>query len=128
VRARDAAGNTSDFSPTVTVTTPSGGACSVTLTLQNAWSNGYVMQPNTVTNTGSSALTGWTITFTLPAGHTITNSWNATVTVIGQSVTARGISGQNATLAPGISTTWGFQVSRPDGNTAAPTGPTCTSP
>jgi chitodextrinase len=128
VRARDAAGNTSDFSPTVTVTTPSaGGACSATLTLQSAWSTGYVAQPNTVTNTGSSTLNGWTVTFTLPPGHTIVSAWNAVVTVSGQTVTARGIPGQNGILIAGASTNWGFQATTQGGTTVLPV-PTCTSP
>jgi chitodextrinase len=127
VRARDAAGNVSAFSATVTVTTPAGG-CSATLVRQAGWYNGYTMQPNAVTNTGTSALNGWTVTFTLPAGHTITASWNAVVTVTGQTVTARGIAGQNAIVGPGATTTWGFQARRPDGNTAVPTGAACTSP
>jgi len=128
VRARDAAGNTSAFSPTVTVQTPSGGACTATLVLQSAWSNGYVMQPNAVTNTGSTTLLGWTVTFTLPAGHTIAGFWNVNLTVNGQTVTARGISGQNGILGPGATVTWGFQATRPSGNTAVPSGATCTSP
>jgi chitodextrinase len=126
VRARDAAGNVSAFSAAVTVTTPASG-CSAVLRLQTSWYNGYVMQPNTVTNTGTSP-NGWTVTFALPAGHTITGSWNAVVTVTGQTVTVRGIAGQNAVLGAGATTTWGLQASRPNGNTAVPTGATCTSP
>lgn len=127
VRARDAAGNVSAFSAAVAVTTPAGG-CSATLVLQTGWYNGYVMQPNAVTNTGTSVLNGWTVTFTLPAGHTITGSWNAVVTVAGQTVTARGIAGQNAVLGAGATTTWGLQAGRPDGTTAVPSGAACTSP
>jgi hypothetical protein len=33
--------------------------------------------------------------------------------------------GHNANLAPGASTSFGFQASRPSGNTATPTGYTC---
>ncbi len=55
--------------------------------------------------------------------HTIVNGWNATVTA----GTARS-SGQNGTLAPSGSTTFGFQVRRPSGNTQVPSGYTCTSP
>ncbi|MEU8005543.1 GDSL-type esterase/lipase family protein [Catellatospora sp. NPDC049111] len=127
VRARDAAGNTSAFSAAATVRTVGGTAgCSATLTLQTGWGGGYVMQPNTVTNTGTAAISGWTVTFTLPAGHVLTGSWNATVTVSGQSVTARGITGQNASLIAGGSTTWGFQASRPAGDTTVPSAATCT--
>lgn len=130
VRARDAAGNVSSFSPAVTVTTTSGGGggCTAGLTLQTGWGGGYVMQPNTVTNTGAATITGWTVTFTLPAGHTLTGSWNATVSVSGQTVTARGINGQNATLAAGSGTTWGFQASRPGGDTTVPTAAVCSTP
>lgn len=127
VRARDTAGNTSAFSAAATVRTAGGTAgCSATLTLQTGWGGGYVMQPNTVTNTGTAAISGWTVTFTLPAGHVLTGSWNATVTVSGQSVTARGITGQNASLIAGGSTTWGFQASRPAGDTTVPSAATCT--
>ncbi|MER7503165.1 endo-1,4-beta-xylanase [Nonomuraea pusilla] len=127
VRARDGAGNLSPASSTVTFTTPSGGGtggCAAAGAVQNQWDNGYVVQPVTVTNTGSSALGGWTVTFTLPAGHAITGSWNAALTVSGQTVTARNLA-YNGSLAPDASTTFGFQVSRPNGDTRTPPGYTC---
>ncbi|GAA3657740.1 hypothetical protein GCM10022224_021210 [Nonomuraea antimicrobica] len=128
VRARDGAGNLSGNSPAVTFTTTSGpgggGPCTAAGTVQTQWNNGYVIQPVTVTNTGASAITGWTVTFTLPAGHTLTGSWNATLTVSGQTVTARNAN-HNGTLAPNAATSFGFQVSRPNGNTQTPSGYTC---
>lgn len=130
VRARDAAGNTSGNSNAVSVTTlPGGGSggCSVSATAQSQWGNGYVIQPATVTNTGTAPITAWTVTFTLPAGHTITGFWNAAVTVNGSSVTAKNLS-YNGSLAPNASTSFGFQASRPDGNTPVPSGYACASP
>ncbi|MGN9842882.1 endo-1,4-beta-xylanase [Nonomuraea sp. H19] len=127
VRARDGAGNLSGNSPLATFTTttgPGGGGCTAAGTVQNQWNNGYVVQPVTVTNTGTSAISGWTVTFTLPAGHTLTGSWNASVTVSGQTVTAKNLS-YNGTLAPNASTSFGFQAGRPSGNTQAPSGYTC---
>ncbi|MFG1710046.1 endo-1,4-beta-xylanase [Nonomuraea sp. M3C6] len=128
VRARDGAGNLSTNSPLVTFTTIAGpgggGGCTATGTVQTQWSNGYVVQPVTVTNTGTSGISGWTVTFTLPAGHTLSGSWNAAVTVSGQTVTARSM-GYNGTLAPNASTSFGYQVSRPNGNTQTPSGYTC---
>ncbi|WP_240973422.1 extracellular catalytic domain type 1 short-chain-length polyhydroxyalkanoate depolymerase [Nonomuraea composti] len=127
VRARDAAGNISPVSGTVQVTTQAGttGTCSATATVQSQWGTGYVIQPLTVTNTSTSTINSWTVTFTLPAGHTLTGSWNATVTTSGQTVTLKSV-GHNGTLAPGASTTSvGFQASRPSGNTALPSGYTC---
>jgi endoglucanase len=128
VRARDAAGNTSAVSPAVTVTTLAGGGggCTVAATTQTQWSSGYVIQPVAVTNTGTTAISGWTVTFTLPAGHTITGYWNATLTTSGQTVTVRGNS-NTSTIAPAGKVEWGFQASRPDGSTALPSGYTCTA-
>lgn len=128
VRARDGAGNLSGNSPTATFTTeegPSGGGgCTATGTVQTEWQNGYVVQPVTVTNTGTTAIDGWTVTFTLPAGHTLAGSWNATLTVSGQTVTATNAA-YNGNLAPNASTTFGFQVNRPNGDTQTPSGYTC---
>ncbi|WP_433512846.1 cellulose binding domain-containing protein [Nonomuraea sp. CA-143628] len=128
VRARDAAGNVSPVSNTATVTTQPGtstGACTAVPTVQTQWATGYVVQPLTITNTGTATITGWTATFTLPAGHTVTGSWNGTLTVSGQTVTIRNVA-HNGTLAPGAGTTSvGFQATRPNGNTALPSGYTC---
>ncbi len=127
VRARDAAGNTSANSNTVSITTlpgGGGGGCSAVATVQTQWNGGYVIQPVTVTNTGTSQTTSWTVTFTLPSGHAIVGSWNAALTVSGQTVTARNMP-YNGTLGPNASTTFGFQVSRPNGSTSVPSGYTC---
>ena len=130
VRATDAAGNVSAVSNTVTATTQAGGgggACSLTPTVQTQWQTGYVIEPARVTNTGTATMNGWTVTFTLPAGHAIVGSWNTVLTVNGQTVTARNVS-HNGTIAAGGSATFGFQVSRPDGNTQFASGYACTSP
>ncbi|SDJ97333.1 PQQ-dependent sugar dehydrogenase [Nonomuraea jiangxiensis] len=130
VRARDAAGNLSPVSNTVTVTTSPGGGtggCSVTATTQSQWQTGYVVQPVTVTNTGTSTINGWTVTFSLPSGHTTTGYWNAVITTGAQTVTVRN-SPNNGTLAPGQSTSFGFQASRPGGDSQTPSGYQCTSP
>jgi len=114
----------------VPVTTQSGGGnpggCSITLVTQTQWQTGYVIQPARVTNTGTAPITGWTVTVTLPSGHTMAGSWNATQSVSGQTVTFRGVS-YNSNLAPGASGEFGFQVNRPNGNTALPTA-TCSTP
>lgn len=132
VRARDAAGNTSAVSSTVTAATQAGGGggsggCSAVATVQTQWQTGYVIEPVRVSNPGTSTINAWTVTFTLPAGHTITGSWNTSLAVSGQTVVAHNAS-HNGTVAPGGSTTFGFQVSRPDGNTQLPSGYACTSP
>ncbi|GII81481.1 hypothetical protein Sru01_64630 [Sphaerisporangium rufum] len=130
VRARDGAGNLSGNSALATFTTTTGGGngnggCSATVTAQSQWSGGYVAEVK-VTNTGTAAVSGWTVTFTLPSGHAVTGSWNATVTSSGQTVTAKNVS-YNGSLGPNASTNFGFQASRPGGNTQVPATATCSA-
>ncbi|MBO3748501.1 endo-1,4-beta-xylanase [Streptosporangiaceae bacterium NEAU-GS5] len=129
VRARDASGLMSQPSNTVTVTTaPNTVACTATPTVQTQWSTGYVINPLTVTNTSSTTITSWTVTFTLPPGHVLTGSWNVQASTSGQIVTFHSLS-FNGTIPPGGSVNgMGFQASRPAGNTALPTSYTCTTP
>ena len=137
VRARDAAGNVSAVSNTVTAATQAGssssssggggGGCSAVATLQTQWQTGYVFDPMRVTNTGTATINAWTVTFTLPAGHSIVGSWNTTLSTSGQTIVAHN-SSNNGALAPNGSTTFGFQVSRPNGNTQLASGFACTSP
>src|SRR5262249_40105067 len=130
VRARDAAGNLSAVSNTITVTTTAGGGtssgCSITLVTQTQWQTGYVIQPARVTNTGTAPIRGWTVTVTMPAGDAVTGFWNSTESVTGQTVTFHGVS-FNSALAPGAAGEFGFQASRANGSTALPTA-TCTAP
>jgi cellulase/cellobiase CelA1 len=101
-----------------------GGNCAVTATIQGEWNSGYVVQPVTVTNRGTSTLNGWTVTFPLPPGHQITGMWNAEYTVSGDTVTVRSLP-HNGGLAPNAGATFGFQASRPDGNSQVPNGYSC---
>jgi endo-1,4-beta-xylanase len=112
--------------PPPTTPPPPPGGCSITLTPQTQWQTGYVIQPSSVKNNGTTTTTSWTVRVTLPAGHAITGFWNATESVSGQVVTFHGVS-FNSTLAPGASGEFGFQASRPNGNTALPTA-TCRTP
>jgi cellulase/cellobiase CelA1 len=97
-------------------TPPGPAACRATATV-NAWNNGLTANI-TVTNTGSSAVNGWTVTFGLPAGQSITGGWNARYAQTGAQVTATD-AGYNAALAPGASVSFGFQATH-TGNSGAP--------
>jgi chitodextrinase len=126
VKARDAAGNTSAASSAVTATTaaaPVGGSCTASYHVDNDWGNGFTATV-TVTNNGTAATSSWQVTWSWAGDQQITNSWNATVTQSGAAVTAQSAS-FNGTIAPGSSTTFGFQASY-TGTNAAPTL-TCTS-
>jgi Cellulose binding domain len=70
------------------------------------WSGGYTAT-YTVTNTTSSALSSWTVDFSLPSGTTISSLWNGTETASGQSYVVANAD-WNGKLAPGASTTFGF--------------------
>jgi poly(hydroxyalkanoate) depolymerase family esterase len=94
---------------------PVPGPCSVRATV-NAWNNGLTENLR-ITNTGSAPVNGWSLTFTLPAGQTITSGWNATYSPSSGQITARNV-GHNASIAPGASVDIGFQATH-TGNTAA---------
>lgn len=93
--------------PPPTTPPPGGGAsCAVKYTA-NSWNNGFTADVQ-ITNTGSSALNGWTLTYGLPGGQTVTNAWNATVSQSGSTVTARNV-GHNGSVAPGGTASFGYQ-------------------
>ncbi|MCM4079776.1 extracellular catalytic domain type 1 short-chain-length polyhydroxyalkanoate depolymerase [Paractinoplanes hotanensis] len=104
--------------PPPTTPPPAGGACRVTTTV-NSWNTGLTAQV-TIANTGGSAVNGWSLGFTLPAGQTITSGWNATYSPASGSVTARNVS-YNGTIAAGSSVSIGFQANH-TGSSAAPSG------
>ncbi|MEU9599316.1 cellulose binding domain-containing protein [Streptomyces sp. NPDC048109] len=95
----------------VTATTKAGGggtpgACSAKWTT-NAWNTGFTAEV-TLTNTSSTPVPNWKASFTLPAGQSVTSTWNAAVTPSSGSVIARGVD-WNKDLAAGGSVSFGFQ-------------------
>ncbi|MFI7661058.1 cellulose binding domain-containing protein [Micromonospora parva] len=93
--------------PPPTTPPPGGGAsCAVKYTA-NSWNNGFTADVQ-ITNTGSSAINGWTMNYNLPSGQTVTNAWNATVNQSGSAVTARNV-GHNGSIAPGGTASFGYQ-------------------
>jgi endo-1,4-beta-xylanase len=94
------------------------GACKVTNSV-SAWNTGLTNNI-TVTNTGTSAINGWKLTFTLASGQVVTNSWNATIAPTSGAVTATNMS-YNAAIPAGGNATFGYQANH-TGNSAAPTG------
>ncbi len=107
---------TTTTTTTTTTTQPGTGSCRVTSTV-NAWSTGLT-ESITVTNTGSTAINGWSLAFPLPSGQSITSGWNATYSPSSGQVTARNAT-YNAAIPPNGSIDIGFQASH-NGNTAKP--------
>jgi acetylxylan esterase len=103
--------------PTATSTTPpTASACAVTNAI-NAWGTGLT-STITVRNTGTGAIDGWRLEFTLPSGQTITSGWNATYSPSSGAVTATNLS-YNGQLAAGASVGIGFQATH-SGNASGP--------
>lgn len=106
---------------TTTTSAPSAGSCAVTSSVVSSWSGGYQVQ-FTVTNNGTSPISGWSVAMTLPAGESIASSWNAALTVSGQQVTAVNES-YNGSVAVGANTTFGAVV---NGSPPPPSPAVCT--
>ncbi|MFH8449053.1 cellulase family glycosylhydrolase [Streptomyces fungicidicus] len=121
VYARDAAGNRSPRSATVTVTTSSGGttgACAIAYRVTNEWPGGFQGEV-TVRNTGSTAVNGWTLTWSFPADQRITNMWGGTPAQSGSEVSVASAP-YTASIPASGSVVVGFTASR----TATNPGPT----
>ena len=89
---------------------PTGSAapvsCSAAYSLTNSWAGGFQAQV-AASNTGTSAISPWTLTWTFPGDQKISSMWTASYSQSGESVTAASES-YNATIAPGGSVTIGF--------------------
>ena len=75
----------------------------------NKWDGGYT-GTYTVTNTTGSAISSWTVKFSLPSGTTISTLWNGDETESGSTYTVTNAA-WNGTLAAGASTTFGYTAS-----------------
>ncbi|MFF5160956.1 cellulase family glycosylhydrolase [Streptomyces sp. NPDC000348] len=117
VYARDAAGNRSQRSATVTVTTSSGGttgACAIGYRVTGEWPGGFQGEV-TVRNTGGSAVNGWTLRWTFPADQRITHMWGGTPAQSGSEVSVTSAS-YTASIPASGSVGLGFTASRTGAN------------
>ncbi|WP_433916534.1 glycosyl hydrolase family 18 protein [Streptomyces sp. NBC_01744] len=102
----------------VGLATPAQAATSATASYvkKSDWGTGFEGQW-TVKNTGTTALSSWTIEWDFPSGTSVTSAWDATVTSSGTHWTAKNV-GWNGAVAPGASVSFGFNGAGP----GAPTG------
>jgi len=96
---------------------PPTGGCRVSYVV-SPWNTGLTAAV-TVTNTGTAAISGWSLDFTLPGGQTITAGWGATYAPASGPLTARPAS-YNTTINPNTSVGFGFQATH-TGDTGEPT-------
>jgi lysophospholipase L1-like esterase len=110
-------------SPSPSPSQPSGQAgCTAAYAVIGQWPGGF--QAEITVSAAGRAITGWTVTWQNPAGHSVTQSWSATVTSAGSTVTASNVD-YNGTIPAGGSTRFGLLGSA----TGAPSVPTaqCTA-
>jgi len=120
-RSRTVAGLTALLLPLaamVGLASPAEAATSATATYvkKSDWGSGFEGQW-TVKNTGTTALSSWTIEWDFPSGTAVGSAWDATVTSSGTHWTAKNL-GWNGTVAPGASISFGFNGT----GTGSPTG------
>ncbi|WP_262063555.1 glycoside hydrolase family 18 chitinase [Streptomyces sp. STR69] len=77
-----------------------------TFTKTSDWGTGFGGQW-TVKNTGTSAISSWTVEWDFPSGTSVTSAWDADVTNSGNHWTAKNKS-YNGTIAAGASVSFGF--------------------
>ncbi|CAM5232533.1 Chitinase 63 [Streptomyces badius] len=92
----------------VGLATPASAATSATATYtkKSDWGSGFEGQW-TVKNTGTTALSSWTIEWDFPSGTAAGSAWDANLTKSGNHYTAKNLS-WNGTVAPGASVSFGF--------------------
>ena len=110
VVAVDSKGNPSLPSAPVTFTVPppANSSCAAHYAISSSWSGGFGADI-TITNRATSAVNGWTITFTWPAaGEGVQSGWNGTWSQTGQTVTVTNASWNGTIAANGGTVDVGF--------------------
>ncbi|MFF4250353.1 cellulose binding domain-containing protein [Streptomyces sp. NPDC001663] len=102
-------GGGTDPTPTPT------GACTVTYKITNQWSGGFQADVQ-LSNTGSTAWSGWSLGWSFADGQQISQLWNADHTQSGAAVTAKNLN-WNGNVAAGASVGFGFTGSWAGSNT-----------
>ena len=129
VTATDTTGASGSAAFTWTIGTTSTGSCKVVYTNNSQWPGGWTAQV-VITNTGTSALSSWSLVFTFPGDQKVTQNYNGGFSQSGETVTLTNAS-YNGSIPVNGSVTDGFQGSWTNSN-ATPTaftlnGATCTT-
>jgi len=98
-------------------------SCSAAYSVQSDWGSGFTASL-AITNNGTAAITGWTVTYAYAGNQTLANGWNGTWSQAGTTVTVTNAS-YNGSLAAAASTTAGANFNY-SGTNAAPASVTCT--
>jgi endoglucanase len=99
-------------------------SCSAPYSVQTDWGSGFTAAI-TVTNNGTNAITGWTLTYSYTGNQTLQSGWSGNWTQSGKTVTVTNAS-WNGSLAAGATTSIGANFNY-SGTNVAPTSVTCTA-
>ena len=103
----------------VTQPPPPTGSCHITYTITNQWNTGFTAALN-ITNTGTTAISGWTLKWSFANGQTVTQLWNGMETQSGAGVTVNNLNYNANIPAGGSYSAVGFQGTW-NGTNSAPT-------
>lgn len=98
----------------------SGGgsaSCHITYTDQNDWGSGFTGGIS-ITNSGTTAIQGWILSWTWPGNQQITQSWSSSYTQSGKAVTLTNANWNSSISAGGSVTGIGFNANYSGTNTA----------
>jgi hypothetical protein len=106
---------------TVSGTTPEATqvACHVAYNAANDWGTGFVAAIS-ITNTGTTPLTSWKLSWTYSGNQQVTSSWDGSYTQTGEALTITNESYNGTIAASATSTGIGFQATY-TGKNVAPT-------
>jgi hypothetical protein len=119
--ASASASPTTSASASASPTTPPSGACAATYQAEGSWPGGF--QGQATVTAGHSAISSWTVRWTLSSGQQITQVWNGALSTSGSNVSVTNAS-YNGALGAGATTMFGFLS---NGTPSTPTL-TCSSP
>ena len=94
--------------PTSSPINPPSENYEIDYTIVNDWGSGATVTVE-ITNTGSSTINGWSLSWTFPGNQEITNLWSGSYTQSGQSITISNDT-WNGNISPGSSVNFGFNM------------------
>jgi len=109
--------------PPVTTPPPASSGCTAMYNVTGAWTGGF--QGEVMVHAGTTAVNGWTVSFTFPGSQTVTQVWSGKSTSSGSLVSVKNES-WNGSIAANNYTTFGFLGSGTAPSTVQ--NLTCTSP
>jgi endoglucanase len=112
--------STTHLALTISPAVGSGFSCHINYTLSSEWPGGFGAAI-TINNTGTTAISNWTLTWTFANGQTITQLWNGNVTQSGANVSVTNESYNGGIGSGGSYSAMGFNGTWNNTTNAAPT-------